>query len=43
MIYWAENLDTTDAFMPDCESYLKQCNEVEAMKSIWLKSGLNWN
>ena len=42
-IYWAEKLDTTDAFMPDCESFLKQCDEVQAMKSIWLKSGLNWN
>ena len=42
-IYWAEHLDTSDAFMPDCESYWKQCDEVQAMKSIWIKSGLNWN
>ena len=29
--------------MPDCNSYWDLCNEVEAMKAIWVRSGLNWN
>tara|TARA_R110002020_G_scaffold405888_3_gene615894 strand:- start:142 stop:750 length:609 start_codon:yes stop_codon:yes gene_type:complete len=41
-VYYANEQDVPDSWMPGCESWWKQCKQLTAMKSIWQKAGISF-